>query len=86
MPGQHKEKTVREGKASNTPGSGNSPGKGLEGRPQAVGAVLSDRTVAPCCRDVRSEEAEGVAGILPGLLSYMAAHGPRAVGNQLLKL
>lgn len=49
-----------------------------------MGAVLGGqvRTVRPCCRDVRREEPDGVAGTLPGLLSYMAAHGPRAVGNQ----
>lgn len=73
---------MREGKARITPGSGNSLGKDLEGRPQAVDAVLGGRTGRPCCRDITREEAEGVARTLPGLLSYMAAHGPHAVGNQ----
>lgn len=33
-------------------------------------------------KDVSRDKAEGVAGSLPGLLSYMTAHEPRPVGNQ----
>ena len=78
---QHKKKVMRKGKSGNLPGCGDSPGKAQMADSRIclwieMGGQLTGGS------DERRDRVKEWAGILPGLLSSMAAHQPWLVGNQ----